>query len=222
MWFETVTAPMSNANQRLQHPRALNRLHAKLVLASVACFAASFPAGATLVPRMSLEQMTEASDAVIHGTVVRAWPAWDSTREFIWTHYEIRLTESMLGDALDKVVLSEPGGTVGNDSMDIAGTPRYRIGEEVVLFTTRTPIGYLRTSGWGQGRFDVVVNPRTGSKVVRSRLAGIELVEPAGAANAPNQRAGTSPKALDGLPLDQFKSRLRTLITNRQRLRGEH
>lgn len=221
MWFETVTAPMSNANQRLQQPRALNRRPARLILALAACFAISFPAGATLVPRMSLEQMAAAADTVIHGTVVRAWPAWDSTHEFIWTHYEIRLAESMLGDALDKVVLSEPGGTVGNDSMDIAGAPRYRIGEEVVLFTTRTPIGYLRTSGWGQGRFDVAADPRTGSKVVRSRLAGVELVEPAGAANALNPTAGTSPKALDGLPLDQFKSRLRTLIANRQRPRGE-
>jgi hypothetical protein len=170
---------------------------------------------------MSLEQMAAAADTVIHGTVVRTWAAWDSAHEFIWTHYEIRLTESMLGDTLDKVVISEPGGAVGGDSMDIVGTPRYRIAEEVVLFTTRTPIGYLRTSGWGQGRFDVVADPRTGSKMVRSRLAGIELVEPAGAVNALTQTPGTSPKVLDGLPLDQFKSRIKTLISNRQRPRGE-
>lgn len=221
MWFETVLAPMSNATQRPPHPPSSKRLHVALVLVLAACFVLPFPAGATLVPRMNLEQMVEAADTVIHGTVVRTWSAWDSTREFIWTHYEIRLTESMLGDTLDKVVVSEPGGVVGNDSMDIVGTPRYRIAEEVVLFTTRTPIGYLRTSGWGQGRFDVVADPRTGSKTVRSRLAGIELVEPAGAANALGQRPGTSPKALDGLPLDQFKSRLRNLIDNRQRPRGE-
>jgi hypothetical protein len=79
----------------------------------------------------------------------------------------------------------------------------------------------LRTSGWGQGRFDVVADPRTGSKMVRSRLAGVELVEPAGAVNALTQTPGTSPKVLDGLPLDQFKSRIKTLISNRQRPRGE-
>lgn len=221
MWFKIATAPMSNATQRPPHRPSPNRLHVALNLVLAAGFAMAFPAGATLVPRMSLEQMAAAADTVIHGTVVRTWSAWDSTHEFIWTHYEIRLTESMLGDTLDKAVISEPGGVVGNDSMDIVGTPRYRIAEEVVLFTTRTPIGYLRTSGWGQGRFDVVADPRTGSKVVRSRLAGVELVAPAGAANALNQTPGTSPKALDGLPLDQFKSRLRTLIANRQRLRGE-
>lgn len=212
---------MSNAKQRPPHLHTLNRLLARLILAFAACLAVSFPAWATLVPRMSLEQMAAAADTVIHGTVVRSWSAWDSTHEFIWTHYEIRLTESMLGGTLDKAVISEPGGVVGNDSMDIAGAPRYRIADEVVLFTTRTPIGYLRTSGWGQGRFDVVADPRTGSKFVRSRLAGIELVEPAGAPNALNQTPATSPKALDGLPLDQFKSRVRTLIANRQRPRGE-
>jgi hypothetical protein len=212
---------MSNATQRPQHRYAASRIHARLILAFAACLAVSLPARATLVPRMSLEQMAAAADTVIHGTVVRTWAAWDSTHDFIWTHYEIRLTESMLGDTLDKVVISEPGGAVGGDSMDIVGTPRYRIAEEVVLFTTRTPIGYLRTSGWGQGRFDVVADPRTGSKMVRSRLAGVELVEPAGAVNALTQTPGTSPKVLDGLPLDQFKSRIKTLISNRQRPRGE-
>lgn len=181
----------------------------------------SLPLGATLVPRMTIEQMMDSSDAVVHGTIARTWSAWDSSHEFIWTHYELRLTESMLGDILDKVVISEPGGTVGNDSMEIVGAPRYRIGEEVVLLTARTPIGYLRTSGWGQGRFDVVADPRTGFKVVRSGLAGIELVEPAGAASAAALKPGTSPKSLDGLPLDQFKSRIRTLIANRERPRGE-
>lgn len=169
---------------------------------------------------MSLEEMTESSAAVIHGTVVRSWSAWDSAQQFIWTHYEVRLTESLLGDALDKIVVSEPGGTVGNDSMEIAGTPRYRVGEEVVLFTARTPLGYLRTCGWGQGRFDVVGDPRGAGKIVRSRLAGISLVEPIGAKAAAEKRA-TSPRALDGLPLDQFKSRVRDLIRNRQRLRRE-
>jgi len=221
VWFKTVSAPMSNAKQPPPHPPSSNRLHVALVLLFATCLAMPFPGGATLVPRMSLEQMAAAADTVIHGTVVGSWSAWDSTHEFIWTHYEIRLTESMLGDTLDKAVISEPGGVVGNDSMDIVGAPRYRIAEEVVLFTTRTPIGYLRTSGWGQGRFEVVADPRTGSTTVRSHLAGIELVEPAGAANALSQRPGTSPKALDGLPLDQFKNRLRTLIANRQRPRGE-
>lgn len=181
----------------------------------------SLPLGATLVPRMTIEQMMDSSDAVVHGTIARTWSAWDSSHEFIWTHYELRLTESMLGDRLDKVVISEPGGTVGNDSMEIVGAPRYRIGEEVVLLTARTPIGYLRTIGWGQGRFDVVADPRTGIKVVRFGLAGIELVEPAGAASTATLKPGTSPKSLDGLPLDQFKTRIRTLIANRQRPRGE-
>ena len=181
----------------------------------------SLPSGATLVPRMTVEQMMESSDAVIHGTIARTWSAWDSSHEFIWTHYELHLTESMLGDRLDKVVISEPGGTVGNESMEIVGAPRYRIGEEVVLLTARTPIGYLRTSGWGQGRFDVVADPRTGAKVVRSGLAGIELVEPAGAATAAPLKPGTSPKSLDGLPLDQFKGRIKALVANRQRPRGD-
>ena len=35
---------------------------------------------ATLVPRMSVEQMIDDSELIVHGTVLRSWSDWDRAR----------------------------------------------------------------------------------------------------------------------------------------------
>ena len=114
-------------------------------------FLAGALAHATLVPRMTLEQAVDDSELIVQGTVVRTWSAWGDKRQFIWTHYELKVSDALKGLATRNIVISEPGGTVGDTGMQIAGAPRYSVGEEVVLFATRTPIGYLRTAGLGSG-----------------------------------------------------------------------
>ena len=47
-------------------------------------------------------------------------------------------------------MVSEPGGIVDGLGMQIAGTPGYAPGEQVMLFLERMPNGYLRNAGMGQ------------------------------------------------------------------------
>ena len=69
--------------------------------------------------------------------------------------------------------------------MQIVGTPVYEVGEEVVLFAAPTPIGYRRTCGWGQGRFEVV--EQRGVKTVSQGALKADII---GAAKQPTpQRA---------------------------------
>ena len=111
---------------RQQSP-ATARLLAFLLLLPGLCWG-------TLVPRMNFEEMADASEFVVHGRVSRSWSDWDTARQFIWTHYEIQITDTLKGPASSKIVISEPGGTVGEMGMSIAGSPKYGVGEEVVLF----------------------------------------------------------------------------------------
>ncbi len=170
------------------------------------------PVGATLVPRVTLEEMASEAEFVVHGKVARKWSAWDSRGQTIWTHYELRIEEALKGASGSSLVVSEPGGIVGDEGMSIPGTPEYSPGDEVVLLVWRTPIGYLRTSGWGQGKFTVSTAKGSSSKTVHTSLQvrGIELVEAPKAAGP--RRAETLPSALNGLSLDEFKGRLRLLM----------
>ena len=178
-------------------------------------FLAGALAHATLVPRMTLEQAVDDSELIVQGTVVRTWSAWGDKRQFIWTHYELKVSDALKGLATRSIVVSEPGGTVGDTGMQIAGAPRYSVGEEVVLFATRTPIGYLRTAGWGQGKYVVVDSRDSDRRVVRTSVRDITLVDPISKPGSPPGRAQTVLGRLDGMELSAFKERVRQLVVSR-------
>jgi hypothetical protein len=161
----------------------------------------------------------DASESIVQGTVVRTWSAWDEGHKYIWTHYEIQVADKLKGAAPATIVVSEPGGTVGETALQVAGTPQYRVGEEVVVFGQRTPLGYLRTCGWGQGKFRVERSGRAAK--VRLAVRGIQLVErPAngkssGPATAAQSAKSTPLGTVNGLELEQFKSRVREVVEQR-------
>lgn len=168
---------------------------------------------ATQVLRMSLEEVVDASESIVQGTVVRTWSAWDEGGKYIWTHYEIQVADKLKGSVPGTIVVSEPGGAVGETELQIAGTPRYEVGEEVVLFAERTPLGYLRTCGWGQGKFSVVRSGPSGTITVRTAAKGIQMVErPSATQSKPK---GTPLGEVNGLELEQFKTRVRNLVEQR-------
>ena len=200
------------------HPRprsqAYSRLHRALQRAALLALAAlsSSLAWATLVPTMTLEDLASQSQSVVHGKVVKTWSAWDNNQQVIWTHYEVEVSDSLKGPAQSKLVVSEPGGTVGETSMLIAGTPVYEVGEEIVLFTEATPIGYARTCGWGQGKFRVSAAQDGTRKIVAGGRGTVDLVESSAKKQSAPGETRTALQTLNGMGLDEFKARVRSLI----------
>jgi hypothetical protein len=143
---------------------------------------------------------------------VRTWSAWDEDHRYIWTHYEIQVADELKGTANGAIVVSEPGGTVDETELQVVGTPKYEVGEEVVLFAEETPLGLLRTCGWGQGKFRVSRARETGKLTVQPAAKGIQLVERPDRASKP---AGTALGGLDGQELEQFKTRVRQIVQDR-------
>ena len=165
-------------------------------------------AEATMTPRLTLEGMVERSERIVQGRCLRTWSEWDAGRQFIWTHSEIEVSESLKGGPVTTVTISEPGGRVGDLEMRIEGMPHYQPGEEMVLFVYRTPIGLWRARGLGQGKYRILADPASGRRRVRGDVSGVALAEPA----RPTAGRGTELRQLDGMQLEDFKSRLRELI----------
>jgi hypothetical protein len=107
------------------------------------------------MPHLSLDDLTAQSEMVVSGTVARSWADWDSEHRFIWTHYEVAISETWKGRANRIVIVSEPGGVLNGMGMNIPGSTPYKVGERVNVFLYRTPIGYMRTTNYGQGKFPV-------------------------------------------------------------------
>ncbi|MSV27505.1 MAG: hypothetical protein EXQ52_01990 [Bryobacterales bacterium] len=160
---------------------------------------------AAVVPEMSLEELTTQSQIIVHGRVLRSWSEWDAKHQNIWTHHEIEVLDRLSGSVQKTVVASEPGGTVDGLTMRISGEVPYAPREEVLVFLYRTPIGYLRATGYGQGKYTI-----HGARI-RSHSGGVELAIPAG-----RTRTGTSLRGLDGVDLGAFKLQVRSVL-ERQR-----
>lgn len=165
-------------------------------------------AGATSVPSLSFEQLTDRSELIVTGQIARTWTDWDSAHKFIWTHYELTVSAAQKGSPGSTVVLSEPGGVVGIHGMAIAGAVTYQPGERVLVFLERMPNGYLRTTGWSQGKFDV---DNAGRLHAELSLGQLEIV------STQKEPAGTPLRALDGMTVQELRARIAARLKSQGR-----
>jgi hypothetical protein len=155
-------------------------------------------AGATSVPRISFEEMTDQSETIATGEVIRTWADWDPTHKYIWTHYELAVSATHKGAAAQSVTISEPGGVVGGVGMSVAGAVSYAPGDKVLVFLQRMPNGYLRTTGWGQGQYRIDAR---GIVRASESLKSVDLVG--------NVLTTTS---LNGMRVDDLASRVKARV----------
>jgi hypothetical protein len=155
---------------------------------------------ATSVPSLTFEELTDRSELIVSGQVTRSWADWDSEHKFIWTHYELSVSNAQKGTPGLTVELAEPGGVVGIQGMAIAGAVVYQPGDHVLVFLQRMPNGYLRTTGWSQGKYTV---DNTGRLHAETSLRGLDVVSAQkGAA------AATPVRTLDGMTVAELRSRI--------------
>jgi hypothetical protein len=152
---------------------------------------ASLALQAAIVPSLSLEDVIGQSEVIVHGRVARSWTAWDNAHKYIWTHHMIEVIDRVRGAGAGPIVASEPGGELNGIGMKFSGSLTYTQGEEAILFLYRTPIGYLRAAGAGQGKYTVTAGQR-----VRANVEGRS--------------------ALDGLTVESLKARVRESLRSRR------
>ena len=157
-------------------------------------------ASATIVPRLSFEELTDSSDQVVSGTVTRSWAAWDAEHKYIWTHYELAVASSHNGRFSPKLEFAEPGGQLDGVVHARAGTVTDQPGESVLIFLQRMPNGYLRTTGWGQGKYTLDANRKLHGGAA---LKGVDMVAP----GRPVAGA-TSLESLEGVTLTELSRRV--------------
>ena len=151
-------------------------------------------------PRVTAEELTSQAQVIVEGSVVRSWAAWDSEHKYIWTHYEVSVADQIRGTRSATVTVSEPGGSLEGVNQQFSGALSYSLGENAVLFLYKTPIGYWRTVGGPQGKFTVDRQGRVHGNPQANTFVEI-----------PGRAAGTSLATLNGLPVRDFKARVRRL-----------
>jgi len=173
---------------------------AALALAVVATGAAL----AATVERLSLEGLVERAALSVHGRVAATRTGVDADGT-IFTEVEIECFEVLVGKPMThRVITRFYGGTAGGRTLVVPGLPRFRPGDEAVLFLSpENDAGYRFPVGLGQGVFRVARDEATGAAVCRQEVAGLALVDPVTRRVAP--AATPRVEALDAL-LDRIRA----------------
>ncbi len=136
------------------------------------------PARGSVLLKLELKNLVAHAEAVVEAEVVSSRGFWSEDRRSIDTETTLRVERGLLGRqgpaAGQTIKVRTLGGKVGNVRMHVAGAPRLRKGERLVLFLEQRQ-GHRWVVGMNQGVFDLV--QQDGKAHVRQRLGGAALVK---------------------------------------------
>jgi hypothetical protein len=150
----------------------------RLIASGVLIFLLCASAFATTVVRLSLDDMIEKAQSIVHGRVRGRNTQWSSNGKLILTTYTIDVEETIKGPVSKSVELTSIGGKLGDLTLYVAGMPSFDTGEEAVVFIEKSG-GYSVVVGLSQGKFSVkngeVANSVAGLAFPDGKEAGAPL-----------------------------------------------
>jgi hypothetical protein len=153
---------------------------------------------ATTLARMSVEQMSHTAQAIVRARCVDNSTGWDAGE--IWTFTSFEVQELWQGSTTPRITVRLLGGRVGNLTSSVSGIPRFRPGEEVVLFLERTQRGDFSVVSWEQGTFRIRREAATGSEIVTQDSASFATFDPA--------THQFEAEGIRNLPVETFRARV--------------
>ena len=144
--------------------------------------ATSVPADATTLRKMDLSQMVARADRVVHAQALSNRVYWDKAGRRIYTDTTFEVIEEAKGRGPNRLTVTMLGGRIDPVEVRVEGTPGFRPGEEVVLFTSPGPGGRKNLVGFSQGVMRVHVDEATGDRFATTEVpAGVSFVDDQGA-----------------------------------------
>jgi hypothetical protein len=128
----------------------------------------------SLIIELSFEELVDYSDWIIVGTVTGQESKWNADRTNIHTLVAISVEEWVKGKPFttspdgkyfknllscqkgDSVVITIPGGKVGDITQWVEDTPQFQTGEKVLLYLQSDSKGTIEVVGGIQGKFTIV------------------------------------------------------------------
>ncbi len=163
---KTGTSLRSERNLRAVPPLAL--------LLAILLAAAAAPA--TTLLRMSLGKLSQAAAVIVRAHCLGNFTAWEGGE--IWTFTSFDVQEVWSGSAPNKITVRLLGGRVADVTSTVSGVPRFRPGEEVVLFLEPTPRGDFSIVSWQQGAFRIRRASHLAEETVTQDTAAFATFDP--------------------------------------------
>ena len=143
-------------------------------------------AEATIVKAMQFDDKVENAASIVVGEVVRQEARWDDAKNWILTYSTFRVERTLKGAPAQEITIVTPGGVVGDIAQDVVGVPKFRQGDQHVVFVRDSKAGptvlYLEQGAYRLDREgnDRIVRPQVSNAVMvdSQRGAAVTPEEP--------------------------------------------
>ena len=119
-----------------------------------------------------VERMSKNADLIITGKVKEQNSNWNSSKTRIYTYATIQVEEYLKGSNTgSSIVVSYPGGEVGDIGELYSHMPRFENNEEILVFLKKDErsTGYKVFNG-EEGKISVIIDPKTGEKITSQNV----------------------------------------------------
>jgi len=188
----------------------LNHMKIKYLL-PLALIAISFTyiTATTIIPP-TFEQLVQQAELIFQGTVTDVRSVWEGegAQRHINTYVTFQIGENMKGNAGSSYTIRILGGTVGDETMEVTDTPKFKMGDRDILFVEHNNDQFVPLVGINNGRFHVQRDGQTGRDIiVNGEGEPVRDVTKFG-------REEESVSAAEAISPDQFKSAIQKQLTD--------
>ncbi len=157
------------------------------------------------IARADLEELTTESAKIVLGHITAIDYQWqDQSRKTIETRLTVSVEQYLKGSGGNSIIVTQLGGQMGDLKMEIAGTPEFDVGDEVLFFLQEYHGKYWIHS-IALGAFSIITE-NNGQKLIVNHLQDVELIDPDTGARV------AAEKAFPIVPLHDFISEITRYI----------
>jgi hypothetical protein len=134
------------------------RLKLPLVLMLVVCLAAFLvmPCYASVLRKLSSEELTAEADVIVKGLVKDVASVWEENQTVIYTYVRISVDEYVKGIGSEEITIRQLGGVVDDVGLYVEGAPEFSRDEGVLLYLKQSAGDFFEVLGLSQGKVSVV------------------------------------------------------------------
>ncbi len=178
-----------------------------LLSGAIALLSIASQISATTVIAPTFAQLVNEAEVIFQGTVTASRSVWvgEGAQRDIMTYVTFKVDDAVKGTPGSIYTISMVGGTVGQDTMEISGAPKFKIGSRDLLFVQHNGQQFIPLVGIMHGRFRVQLDQSGRDVVMTDDKAPLSNTAELGV-NEQNARAGAA------MSVDQFKNAVRETI----------
>ena len=118
-----------------------------------------------------LKLLSENADLIITGKVIQQNSNWNKDKTRIFTQATIQVEETLKGSGQTSIIVSYPGGEVGDIGEMYTHTPKFENEEQVLVFLKKDPNSTeYKVYNGEDGKLTVTEDEKTGEKLLNKQI----------------------------------------------------